>query len=52
LFRNSSNGEKKTNLPMPKELALGTLTRIVTQVRRVCNIKEIFQIIKKKKKNK
>jgi hypothetical protein len=27
LFRNSLDGEEKTNLPMPKELALGALVR-------------------------
>jgi hypothetical protein len=29
LFTNSSNGEKKTNLPMPEELTSGTLARRV-----------------------
>jgi hypothetical protein len=42
LFRNSSDDEEKTNIPVPKELASGTLTRIITRLRRVYNIKNKF----------
>jgi hypothetical protein len=42
LFTNSSNGEEKTNLLLPKELASWTLARRVAQLRRVCKIKNII----------
>jgi len=50
LFTNSSDGEKKTNLPMLEEFASGTLTRKVAWVRKVCKIKEKFQLKLKKRK--
>jgi hypothetical protein len=49
LFTNSSNGEEKTNLPMHEELASRTLARRITWLRRVCNIKDIFQLKLKRK---
>jgi hypothetical protein len=36
------DGEEKTNLPMPKELALGTLIKIFAWLMGVYNIKDIF----------
>jgi len=42
LFTNSLDGEEKTNLPLPKELSLGTLTRKVAWLRRVYKIKNMF----------
>jgi len=36
------NGEEKTNLPMLKELASGTLIRRVAQLRKVYKIKDKF----------
>jgi hypothetical protein len=44
LFTNSSDGGEKTNLPMPEELALGTLARRVTRLNKVCKIKDKFQL--------
>ncbi len=38
LFTNSLDGEEKTNLPMPKELASGTLARIVAQLKRFATL--------------
>jgi hypothetical protein len=32
------DGEEKTNLPMPKELASGTLARIVAQLKRFATL--------------
>jgi hypothetical protein len=40
LFINSLDGEKRTNLLMPQELASRTLARRVAQLRRVYNIKD------------
>jgi hypothetical protein len=42
LFTNSLNGEEKMNLPMPKELVLGTLAKRVAWLRRDCKIKDRF----------
>jgi hypothetical protein len=42
LFTNSSDGEEKTNLPLPKELPSGTLTRRIAWLKRVCKIKDKF----------
>jgi hypothetical protein len=42
LFKNSSNGEEKTNLLMPKELASKTLAKIAARSRKVYNIKDKF----------
>jgi hypothetical protein len=42
LFTNSSNGEEKMNLPLPKEFPLRTLARRVSQLRRVYKIKDRF----------
>jgi hypothetical protein len=39
-FINSLDGEKRTNLLMPQELASRTLARRVAQLRRVYNIKD------------
>jgi hypothetical protein len=39
LFTNSSNGEEKTNLPMPRDLASRTLIRKLARLKKVCNIK-------------
>jgi hypothetical protein len=50
LFKKSLNGEEKTNLSMPEELALGTLARKVSQLRRVCKIKDKFHIKLKRRK--
>jgi hypothetical protein len=50
LFKNSLNGEEKTNLPMHEELALGTIARKVSQLRRVCKIRDNFHIKLKRRK--
>jgi hypothetical protein len=42
LFKNSLDGEEKTNLPLPKELPLGTLTRKVAQLKKIYKIKDRF----------
>jgi hypothetical protein len=42
LVKNSSNGEEKTNLLMPKELASKTLAKRAAQSRKVFNIKDKF----------
>jgi hypothetical protein len=42
LFTNSSNGEEKTNVPLLKELSLGTLIRRVAWLRRIYKIKDNF----------
>jgi hypothetical protein len=50
LFTSSSNGEEKTNLPMPEEFTSRTLVRRIAQLRKVCNIeKQISTKIEKKK---
>jgi hypothetical protein len=50
LFTNSFNGEEKKNIPMPKEVTLGFLTKKVAQLRKVCKIKNRFQIKLRRKK--
>jgi hypothetical protein len=50
LFTNSSDGEEKTNLPLLEELPLGTLTRRVAWLKRVCKIKDKFQLKLRKRK--
>jgi hypothetical protein len=50
LFKNSSDGEEKMNLPMLEELALRTQTRRVARLRRVCNIKDRFKLKLKRRK--
>jgi hypothetical protein len=44
LFTNSMDGGEKTNMPMPKEFALGTLARIITRLNKVYKIKDKFQL--------
>jgi hypothetical protein len=50
-FINSSNGEEKMNLPMPKELTLGTVAKRVAQLKRVHKIKNKFLIMLRRRKN-
>jgi hypothetical protein len=50
LFTNSSDGEENMNLPMLEELASKTLVRKVAQLKRVCKIKDNFQLKLKRKK--
>jgi len=40
LFTNSLDDEEKMNLPLPKELPLGTLTKRVGWLKKVCKIKK------------
>ncbi len=49
-FINSSDDEEKTNLPMLEELALGTLTKRITELRKVYKIKGRFKIKLKRRK--
>jgi hypothetical protein len=49
-FKNSSDGEEKTNLPMPKELASGTLAKRITRLKRVRKIKDKFFIMLRNRK--
>jgi hypothetical protein len=50
LFKNSSNGEEKKNLPMLEEFTSGTLARRVAQSRKVYNIKDKFQLKLRRRK--
>ncbi len=50
LFKNSLDGEEKINLPMLEELTLGTLTRRITQLRKVYNIKYRFKLKLRRRK--
>jgi hypothetical protein len=51
LFTNSSDGEEKMNLPMPRDLASRTLIKKVTQLKKVYNIKNIFKLKVEKNNN-
>jgi len=50
LFTNSSNGEEKRNFPLPKELPSRTLTRRITQLKRVYKIRNKFQLKERRRK--
>jgi len=49
-FKNSLDGEEKTNLPIPQELRLGTLAKRITQLKKVCKIKDKFLIMLRRRK--
>jgi hypothetical protein len=44
LFTNSSDGEEKTNLPMPEEFASRTLARRIAWLKGACKIIDIFKL--------